>query len=520
MDKDTQENAKEIGKSLLTSPAGLGLVTGGVIEAATLIGRMGPNGILLAGSCAVVAGMFGKDIANGAKSLVGITTAQEAPASADENENVDQHKRTLLDRALGRNYAQPKDASDEDEDFDSAPARKPDDAKGIVRYADIMHRIPSGKALLGVNPVTGRLALTDWEKFKCLWVVGSSSTGKSNTVYGKAMEAVNAGAKLLVIDQHANKPDSLSRKLQPFKSSFLLPVAVEDHEVISVLDLFRDEFERRVKGGRYTQKIVLICDEMNRMVRNAALNKALQDIVAICGEESRGFGMYGWFISQKAVHLKWLRDSAITVIAHRVTRFEEAKLACNDDRKAANRLLTYPVGRTYIYGVDFNEPMELQQALYDMPDLDDDEDENDFEAEEGDDEGVIPLQKLDIAKITNWFESGKIDANQMVELLKTVSNPAQLLKRSETTRNAQETHSQAAPPDTRNVSETLLETAETGLETQEKEPFLVSDETLGHIKRMKEMGVLADRDICKCVGLSGGKYKQYQMALAKLGYTK
>ncbi len=106
---------------------------------------------------------------------------------------------------------------------------------------------------------------------------------------------------------------------------------------------------------------------MNRMCRNEVLFKPLREIVAICGEESRGFGMYGWFLSQKCAGLKWLRDSAITVIAHRLTRFEEALLACNDDRQAAKKLLAFKVGRSYIYGVDFDEPIELQQPLYEVP---------------------------------------------------------------------------------------------------------------------------------------------------------
>lgn len=234
----------------------------------------------------------------------------------------------------------------------------------IIHYEDIADEIPEDKSLLGIHPGDGSLELTDWEKLKAVWLIGSSSTGKSNTIYGKALEAANRQAGLLVVDQHAVKEDSLARKLETLKHSFLRPIAVTDKEVLETLSWFKAEFERRVNGAPCSKKIVLICDEMNRMVRNEELKKPLQEIVAICGEESRGFGMYGWFISQKAAHLKWLRDSAITVIAHRVTRFEEALLACNDDRKAAQRLLSFPVGRSYIYGVDFDTPVELQQPLY------------------------------------------------------------------------------------------------------------------------------------------------------------
>lgn len=250
-----------------------------------------------------------------------------------------------------------------------APQAIPD----VVRYEDVADRIPPDQSLLGIHPEDGRLELTSWEKLKAVWLVGSSSTGKSNTIFGKALEAVNKGAKLLVVDQHAVKEDSLARKLAPLSRSFLAPVAVKDAEVLEALNAFKAEFDRRVDGAPCKQKIVLICDEMNRMVRNDELKKPLQEIVAICGEESRGFGMYGWFLSQKCAGLKWLRDSAITVIVHRLTRFEEALLACNNNRKAAERLLSFKIGRTYIYGVDFDEPVELQQALYGANVVDDED---------------------------------------------------------------------------------------------------------------------------------------------------
>jgi hypothetical protein len=246
----------------------------------------------------------------------------------------------------------------------------------VVRYEEIADEIPPEMSLLGVHPENGNLELTAWEKLKCLWIVGSSSTGKSNTVFGKAQEAKRQGAKFLVIDQHIVKEDSLGRKMMAYKDAFLRPIAVTDDEVLAALAWFKAEFERRVscpvcargqQCEQCSQKIVLVADEMNRMNRNERLRKALKEIVAICGEESRGFGMYGWFLSQKGVGLAWLRDSAITVIAHRLTTIKEALLVCNEDRAMAKQLLGFKVGRTYVWGVDFDEPMELQQVLYPTP---------------------------------------------------------------------------------------------------------------------------------------------------------
>lgn len=266
---------------------------------------------------------------------------------------------TLEVASPARAIALPAPAEQESETKDTLP--------DVVHYESIAHQVPRDMSLLGIHPDDGSLELTDWERLKAVWLVGTSSTGKSNTIFGKVLEAVSKGAKILVVDQHYQKDDSLGRKLAPLSHAFLRPIAITDQEVLDTLAWFKQEFEKRVAGASCEQKIVLVCDEMNRMARNDTLLKALKDIVAICGEESRGFGMYGWFLSQKCVGLKWLRDSAITVIVHRLTRFEEALLACNDDRKAAKRLLNFKKGRTYIYGVDFEELLELQQPLYPVP---------------------------------------------------------------------------------------------------------------------------------------------------------
>src|SRR6266487_1714600 len=109
----------------------------------------------------------------------------------------------------------------------------------IVRYSDVVDEIPSDMSLLGIHPSDGSLELTSWEKLKMLWVIGSSSTGKSNTVYGKALEARNHGARLMIIDQHAAKPDSLARKLEPLKDAFLRPIATTDDQVLSTLAAFK-----------------------------------------------------------------------------------------------------------------------------------------------------------------------------------------------------------------------------------------------------------------------------------------
>ncbi len=243
----------------------------------------------------------------------------------------------------------------------------PSPAEGIpeiVHYSAIAGLIPPGQALLGVHPEDGSVENTDIEAMKTTLFVGASSSGKTNTVYGKVYEFLDKlGAKLIVLDQHANKDDSLARKLAPFLDSFLLPLAVSDQECLAALAFFKQEFAARVAGAACTQKILLVVDECNRLNRNEAIRAALKEIAQICGQETRGYGMYGFFIAQQAVGLKWLRDSALTIFAHRIMALSDAKIITNDDTRLAKLVIGFKRGRTLVYGVDY-DPMILQQPLY------------------------------------------------------------------------------------------------------------------------------------------------------------
>jgi hypothetical protein len=123
--------------------------------------------------------------------------------------------------------------------------------------------------------------------------------------------------------------------------------------------------------------------------------------------------------------LKWLRDAATTVIAHRMVRVEEARLACNDDLKAARKNLKFPIGRTWVYGVEF-EDMELQQEWYEVEGDERDEDDEDDEEYElmDDDEPLNDLdlgKKLDLRTAMAWYEQGKLNEVQLLALLKEMN---------------------------------------------------------------------------------------------------
>jgi hypothetical protein len=95
------------------------------------------------------------------------------------------------------------------------------------------------------------------------------------------------------------------------------------------------------------------------------IKKMLPGIARICGQEARNFNMGGIFISQQATGLAWLRKVALMVIVHQMLMESEKKLALNGDTEAMESMKTWPRGRTYVYGVGFEEgPRTVQQPFF------------------------------------------------------------------------------------------------------------------------------------------------------------
>ncbi|HEU5376453.1 MAG TPA: hypothetical protein VFV38_13500 [Ktedonobacteraceae bacterium] len=241
-----------------------------------------------------------------------------------------------------------------------------------IRYEAIRHLIPPGQSCLGVNPINNEVETCDFSVLMTMWICGGSSTGKTNTVSLKINEAIENGRniRLIVIDPHKEKADSLYNKIKRYEAHFLFQVASTKDEMYNALTWFKHEFERRLEAGTEGQNdILLIVDEVPRVVKTDEENaKLVKEIAEIAGTESRGFGMYGWFISQRAAGLSWLRNVVITVIAHKMNMMSERKLAANDNPAIARDMDHWPRGRVVVYGAEF-EPKVLQMPLFTPPAL-------------------------------------------------------------------------------------------------------------------------------------------------------
>lgn len=242
-----------------------------------------------------------------------------------------------------------------------------------VLYNDIRGQVPRGHVLVGV----GRAGVETKEKAvgACVWIVGLSGTGKTSTTVLRVEERREAGHQFLGVDPHWFKPDSLTNAVAGYASLFLRPMAKTPEQIMAVLHAFLNEFSAR-KGGRVPkpwQPITLLVDEVNALVdpineEEEEIARLLPTIARICGEEARNFEMGGIFISQQATGLAWLRKVALMVIVHQLLMQSEKQLACNYDKDVCEAMKSWPIGRTYVYGVGFTDgPRTVQQPYFAAP---------------------------------------------------------------------------------------------------------------------------------------------------------
>lgn len=240
-----------------------------------------------------------------------------------------------------------------------------------VRYEQIAHKVPRGHGLLGLSE-TG-VETADFQEFMTMLISGGSNSGKSNTVGLKLHEAIQNGRdiRLLVIDWHARKEDSLYNKIRAYESRFLMPVVTEEEQTLPVLQKFYNEFKRRRAEGvtRRDHDILLVIDEVPGMMdaEDEEIPRMLKKIARMSGREGRGFGVYAWFIAQQVIGMSWLRNVVHTCICHKATRMNEAVEACNQHKDIARDMENWPAGRVVVYGQNFQGVRVLQMPVFTPP---------------------------------------------------------------------------------------------------------------------------------------------------------
>jgi hypothetical protein len=255
-----------------------------------------------------------------------------------------------------------------------------------ISYEEVRAMVPNGHFLVGVA-AGGRVLTKERAVGACVWIVGLSGTGKTSTTVLRVEERAALGAGFLGVDPHWFKDDSLFHAIYeledketggvspgPYQHLFLRPMACTASEQLAVLKLFLGEFNARKSGRRPKDQwrpVYLLVDEVGALIdpttpEEEEIKTLLPTIARVCGQEARNFMMGGIFISQQATGLAWLRKMALMIFVHQLLMESEKLLAVNNNKEVAKDMERWPVGRTFVYGVGFNEtgPVTVQQPYF------------------------------------------------------------------------------------------------------------------------------------------------------------
>ncbi len=193
-----------------------------------------------------------------------------------------------------------------------------------VRYCDIEGQVKPGQLVALVRP-NGSLRLETWNAFKVLLVLGGSASGKSTTIAEKVLGFVNGGGLIVPCDPHDSKEDSLFKKIAPLTPA-LYPgavFAVEHADILRNMRLVNTILEERVQNPTESRvPVLLVVEELNRLLRDKALTKEISLILEALGEEGRGFNVFVLVGCQRVTGLSDIRKAFISFIVHRCDESE------------------------------------------------------------------------------------------------------------------------------------------------------------------------------------------------------
>jgi hypothetical protein len=240
--------------------------------------------------------------------------------------------------------------------------------KGIepVYYADIVEYLEQGSILHGIRK-DDTISTGEWNDNKTTLILGTGSSGKTNTMVVKAVNAIMSNSLIIVCDPHAMKERSLTRRLYPFKD-FLYPgtiFAVEHSDIYNNIKILTNELNNRLHKKGPFPKIVIFIDEWNRLMRDEKLAKYLSNLVEVLGQEATGFNIYAVIACQQITGNVILRKSVSSYIIHRVDQTEAKLIVPPNFAKYAPQL---PTGISIVKDADGYIEL-LQQVIVTKVDI-------------------------------------------------------------------------------------------------------------------------------------------------------
>lgn len=204
--------------------------------------------------------------------------------------------------------------------------------------------------LLGFDRDTGAAVEGSWLDLYSCAVGGLSGSGKSWTACFLAAQAALYGARIVLLDPHADNPESLANRLSPMRPQFVCDVADSPAAMLQAVNLVAGELEER-KSGRRGEPWLFIADEFSALQRGD-LAEPLAHLVEALGQEGRKLKLYGMVCGQvwsaRRSGGTELRDSLASAYVHRLRPAQARMLTglTSDDLPAD--LISLPAGSAYL----------------------------------------------------------------------------------------------------------------------------------------------------------------------------
>jgi hypothetical protein len=162
-------------------------------------------------------------------------------------------------------------------------------------------------------------------------IAGVIGSGKTTTALFLLLQALLAGAKMVLIDPHLHDPEeSLAERLSMFRDSMVFPPC--DDTPSDILERTRwlfNEYKRRKALGIKGPALIVVFEEFNACMRNPEVAKEIADLLTIIEQEARKFGIFailiGQYWSAQGIGNAVIRQCLASALVHRMGDVEQAK---------------------------------------------------------------------------------------------------------------------------------------------------------------------------------------------------
>lgn len=182
---------------------------------------------------------------------------------------------------------------------------------------------PGAPLIFGTHMQTGALVTGALGDLVSCAVAGLSGSGKTVTSAALLAQAALHGARLAVIDPHADSAESLSARLSALRPAMVAAPAAAAQDIAAMIRMVAAQLDRRQAHGDTTPRrtLILAVDEYSALQRANAIGAELAALVERIATEGRKFGVYVALSGQSWTAERSggtpLRDNLAAVLLHR-----------------------------------------------------------------------------------------------------------------------------------------------------------------------------------------------------------